>query len=64
MTEASQTRREISPQKEADLTEIKDAADAFRKVVKKFKPSRAMSIVLTKIDEAALWASAGIVNDE
>lgn len=64
MTEMSQTRRDISPQQEADLTDVKDAAEAFRKVVKKMKASRAMSIALTKVDEAALWASAGIVNDE
>lgn len=57
-------REPISAQKEADLTDIKDAAEAARKVVKRLKPSRAMSIALTKIDEFALWASAGIVNDE
>lgn len=53
-----------SAQKEADLTDIKDAAEAFRKIVKRFKSSRAMALALTKIDEAALWASAGVMNDE
>lgn len=52
--------RVLNEQEKADMVEIKDAGLAFLKTIKKFPPSREMSLAATKCEEAVMWAVKGI----